>query len=636
MLCTQAMCESAQELDCMQARTLLAESAWGQLIIGEDLAQSLMTLRADLEASSEMLLSDLAKTFDIQPNNPASCQAHAILQRYQQATSLKVNLSLMQLQAAWDNLEVFLWSRLQEINSQTESRDLIEELTRRLSAHASMVRELVRVPELAEEEVSHRVLVGLATDQPLEANFSPSLLEGLAERLGLAPPVVPNPLALAKARVSQQWATTLREGIIRDTSLEQFAHAMWPPGLHLDYDMDFQTRRFDDIPPSLTTPLPPDPAGDTHQPERPEIPEKPGSSKSEEGLWGRGWAPTKPDSSGPSREGEMIPKVPTSEMVATWSKLGEQGEEDPDKTITEPDPVEVAAVVILDDEDTDLPIDIPPAASTPKREPGLSQKQPLEERGPHTSPPKKQTAVQKERNPSPREASLPKGVTEADILSKQYDVFTSDYDWVHSMRCSLLGLETGTIPARMDIDTSEHFLPHTAASESDLPDVITDHWVPILQKEGLLVECPQKQFTAAADWVPLYTPEGLKRYLPMALSAFTSTGAPRLTAVVPLECRMGTDKEFLLSNFHRHECLVRQSLLIDGKHRQLAFCPYCGVINENSDTAISHVRKHLSLHLICGGCYCKSFLSGPALHRHMRTACPSVTAIRGHSRASRR
>ena len=109
----------------------------------------------------------------------------------------------------------------------------------------------------------------------------------------------------------------------------------------------------------------------------------------------------------------------------------------------------------------------------------------------------------------------------------------------------------------MDIDTLEHFLPHAAASESDLPDVIIDHWLPILREEGLLVECPQELFTTTADWVPLYTPEGLRRYLPMALSTFMSTGAPRLTAVMPPECCMGTDKEFLLLNFHWHECLVR-------------------------------------------------------------------------------
>ena len=152
------------------------------------------------------------------------------------------------------------------------------------------------------------------------------------------------------------------------------------------------------------------------------------------------------------------------------------------------------------------------------------------------------------------------------------------------------------MPSREDINASECFMPRAAALESDLPEVITDHWLPII---GCLVECSPDQFTATADWVPLYTHEGLETYLPAALSSFASTGAPRLTAVVPPEGCVGTDKEFLLSNFHRHGCLMRQSFTIGGRCRQLAFCPYCGVINENSSTALSHVRKHLDLHFVC-------------------------------------
>ena len=150
------------------------------------------------------------------------------------------------------------------------------------------------------------------------------------------------------------------------------------------------------------------------------------------------------------------------------------------------------------------------------------------------------------------------------------------------------------------------------------------------------MEYPPDQFTAPVDWVPLYTCEGLQKYLPAALSSFPSQGAPSLTAVVPPEFHVGTDKEFLLSNFYHHQCLVRQLFSLDRRCKQLAFCPYCGVINENSDTALSHVRKHLDLQFICGGCYSKSFLNGPALNKHMRTQCPSVTAIRDHSKSSRR
>ena len=173
----------------------------------------------------------------------------------------------------------------------------------------------------------------------------------------------------------------------------------------------------------------------------------------------------------------------------------------------------------------------------------------LEDRSPRSSPPKKRATEEEERSMPPREAVLPRGVTEEDILPKRYETFTSDNDWVQHVRCSLLGLEAGTTPSRKDIDTSDHFVPRTVASESDLPEVITDHWLPILREEDLLVECPLDQFTVTADWVPLYTREGLEKYLLAALS-FMSQGMPSLTAVVPLEFHVGTDKEFLLSNFH--------------------------------------------------------------------------------------
>ena len=241
-----------------------------------------------------------------------------------------------------------------------------------------------------------------------------------------------------------------------------------------------------------------------------------------------------------------------------------------------------------------------------------------------------------EESQPPREAVLPKGVLAEDILPKRYEIFTLDYDWVQNIRGSLLGLEAGASPSRRDIDNSSCFVPQAAASKSELPEVITEHWLPILRREGLLVECPLDQFTAPADWVPLYTCEGLQKYLPAALSAFLSQGAPSLIAVVPPEFNVGMDKEFLLCNFHHHQCLMRQSFNLEGRCRQVAFCPYCRVINENSDMVLSHVRKYLDLQFVCGGCYSKSFLNGPALNKHMKTQCPSVSAIRDHSRSSRR
>ena len=166
--------------------------------------------------------------------------------------------------------------------------------------------------------------------------------------------------------------------------------------------------------------------------------------------------------------------------------------------------------------------------------------------------------------------------------------------------------------------------------------MVANHWLPILLEQGYLAECHPNKFMAAEDWVPLYTPEGLEKHLPVALSAFVSTEPPSLTAVVPLQIRVGMDREFLLTSFHQHECLVRQSINIGRKRRQLAFCPYCGVVNENSETTLSHVRKHLDLLFVFGGCYTKSFPHGQALNKHMRTMCHATSAIREKARAPRK
>ena len=117
----------------------MADSTRLQLIIVEDLNKSLIAFRTDLEASCEVLMSDLARTLNLHPDDPMSHQVKAIIQKFQEFTSVKMNLPLMELEAAREDMEGFLWSCLCEISSQSESREPIEELSQKLSAHASRV-----------------------------------------------------------------------------------------------------------------------------------------------------------------------------------------------------------------------------------------------------------------------------------------------------------------------------------------------------------------------------------------------------------------------------------------------------------------------------------------------------------------
>ena len=221
---------SVQEVDQILAWTLMAEFVRLQLIVGEDLTKSLLALRSDLEASSETLVSDIVRTIGLHPNDPVACQVKAVLQIFQQSTSMKVTLPLMELEAAHGDLEEFMWSCLQELSSQTESWELIGVLSQKLTNHASWVQELVQVPELMEEEVSLQVIIGLGAHIPLEANFFPGILEGLAGRLGLAPPAYLTQSLLSEkawATIGQPLLGSLSKGQREETSTSGKSQTLW-------------------------------------------------------------------------------------------------------------------------------------------------------------------------------------------------------------------------------------------------------------------------------------------------------------------------------------------------------------------------------------------------------------------------
>ena len=112
---------SMWEVDQTLAQTLMAEFARLQLIVGEDLTKSLLALCSDLEASSEALMSNNVRTIGLHPNDPAAHQVKAVLQTFQQNTSMKVTLPLMELEAARGDMEEFIRSCLRELSSQTGS-----------------------------------------------------------------------------------------------------------------------------------------------------------------------------------------------------------------------------------------------------------------------------------------------------------------------------------------------------------------------------------------------------------------------------------------------------------------------------------------------------------------------------------
>ena len=184
-------------------RTLMAEFARLQLILGEDLTKSLSALCSELETSSEALSSDLFSVLNLHSGDPVFLRVKELIQKHCQSISMKVNLPLIELEAAREDLGRFLQGCLHDLSSDTRSREVVEELSRTLSSYAHRVREAILVPGIEQPAVFNRVMLGLAMDQPLEAILFPGILDRLSGRLGLTPPGVVDPPTSAREGVSR-------------------------------------------------------------------------------------------------------------------------------------------------------------------------------------------------------------------------------------------------------------------------------------------------------------------------------------------------------------------------------------------------------------------------------------------------
>ena len=128
-----------RELEQTVVHTLMAEFTRLQLILGEDLTKSLSALRSELETSSEALSSDLLSVLNLHSSDLAFPQVKELIQKHHQSISMKVNLPLMELEAAREDLEGFLQRCLHELSSDPKSREMVEELSRTLLTYANRI-----------------------------------------------------------------------------------------------------------------------------------------------------------------------------------------------------------------------------------------------------------------------------------------------------------------------------------------------------------------------------------------------------------------------------------------------------------------------------------------------------------------
>ena len=154
-------------------------------------------------------------------------------------------------------METFIQSHLEELRSPQETKNLIGELSSRVTDHRGRVRELLRSKPLRHPEVIPLVMVGLAADRPIESNFFPGLLEGLLGSLGMAAPGEGNPPTSFREGAGHAWSTAVHEAIsqIEQKEVEAPEAVGLPPNLDLRYEEGFLKKQRHLIPLVFSDPL---------------------------------------------------------------------------------------------------------------------------------------------------------------------------------------------------------------------------------------------------------------------------------------------------------------------------------------------------------------------------------------------
>ena len=246
------------EIDQALSKSLMVEFIRLKIIIGDDLSGALRTWQTDMEVATDKFLRDLDAATQTSTTLPSKNAAvGVVLCQFHTASQLRVALPLTQLDEAREEMETFIQSRLEELRSPQETKNLIGELSSRITDHRGRVRELLRSKPLRHPEVIPLIMVGLAADRPIESNFFPSLLEGLLGSLGMAAPREGNPPTSSREGAGRAWSAAVHEAIsqIEQREVEVPEAVGLPPNLDLHYKEGFLEKQRHLIPPIFSDPL---------------------------------------------------------------------------------------------------------------------------------------------------------------------------------------------------------------------------------------------------------------------------------------------------------------------------------------------------------------------------------------------
>ena len=223
----------------------------------------------------------------------------------------------------------------------------------------------------------------------------------------------------------------------------------------------------------------------------------------------------------------------------------------------------------------------------------------------------------------------------------RYKAFTDDTELAQQARNMLLGLDPGARLSRREIkgDNRFDYIRAAAVPKGSPVEDVSAHWEKLFSDKQLFATCLPSEVEVADDWETIYRTEDLIALVPTTAGAWKSQDKKPRFVIVAHPSRTVDhlkQKDFGITNFHEPASVKKVSINFGGKgnRKQIAFCPYCGIHYENNETALSHLRQHLSLEFLCGGCLTSRHLAPGTLGRHMAHCGAIPAAAKPKTRSS--
>ena len=605
-----------QAIDQAMAKSIMVEFLRLRLITMDDMNATLRTWHADMEVTTEKLLRDLDSATQTSTTLPSkNAVIEAALDNYQGLAKLKLALPLAQLDEAHEEMEKFMQHHLEELQSQQEMRHLVVELSSKITAHQSWVHQVLRSEPLRHAGVALLVMVGMAADRPLESNFFPGLLEGLLGWLGIAIPGESKPPTSSCKGAGPLWSSAICEAVLwrEHREVETPGTARLPQCLDLCYEEDFLEKRSHQVPTVFSDPLfVPGMASAVYEAFKPPV--LPKASPFAGGCRApSASSPPEPEKPDLEKSKPVEPEPEASDL--SLSQASQQVQE----------PITKASDTISGKTGGPTPKQERPCWGPKVKVTHQLRKNGIKAVAGSSKDDATPSKVRKEMEAEDAEATALTGPSEAALKTAQFEQYDKDFPEVKEVCARILGLDEGEEATQEDFDSSPDFQLRWAANETRQPKVIGEHWIDYLKSKGHLAECKPNDFKFDDEWLPLYTRASVTKQISGLSLLLNSQGDSPLIAVVPPDMSFQYEREYVIHRLHKAECLAWVSIYFDkNQWKRIAFCPYCGVMNENSATAYSHVRKHLGITFLCGGCYSKLYKVPQHLCNHMKSCHPCI------------